>query len=302
MAEDQTTRVPLLPETSRYGFAAPVVTNGTFLFQSKYTTMVFSEESRRLIFNDRLIWLNEPTQSLEGSVSVSRADCLRILDPLLRSERALAGLDARTVVIDAGHGGDDDGAVGALGAHEKSLTLDIARRIARRLETSRLEVRLTRDRDSGMGLGQRVRAAQRHGADLFVSIHLNSAANPYATGIETYLLPAPGSASTAGDSRATAAVEGNKYDAASMVLAYHVHTHAAERTRAADRGIKHARFAVLKDVSCPAILIECGFVSNRREETRLLRSSHRDSIAQGIAEGVLEYAKRVDAARRASRD
>jgi len=118
---------------------------------------------------------------------------------------------------------------------------------------------------------------------------MNSAENAGAAGLETYVVTAPGFASTGENGKSGPAEPGNRFDAASLVLAYEVHRAVLAQTGSTDRGIKHARFDVLTQAPCPALLIECGFLSNAYEETMVSMKSYRDVLAEGIATGVMAY-------------
>ena len=149
-----------------------------------------------------------------------------------------------------------------------------------------------------MGLPERCQYAARVQADVFVSIHLNSAADPDSSGIETHILPPachPITASATVGSRDRTAYPGNSHDGANMALGYFLQKSLLKRTGAEDRGVRRSRFCVVKSAPCPAALVECGFVSNREEARKLLTAEYQDRIAQALAEGVLAY---LDAVRR----
>lgn len=277
---------------ARYGFPPPSIRGKTITLKSEYTTMVFNANSRKLLFNGLLIWMNGPVVKDDGEWSIAKADTMKTIDPLLRPDKALGSGDFSTVVLDPGHGGSDTGAIGRRKVYEKKVVLDIAKRVREKLKSSGVAVKLTREKDSYLGLSARTARAEQWKADIFVSIHVNSAHNSNAVGLETYVLPAAGFPSTAGnDDKKTYA--GNKHDAANTVLAYYVHEGILARIRNADRGIRHARFDVLRDSPCPAILVECGFVSNKTEEKRMLKREYRDNVAEGIAQGILAYGNKV---------
>jgi len=196
-------------------------------------------------------------------------------------------LNEATVVLDPGHGGTDPGAIGISGVKEKDLELDVAGRVRRRLQASNIRTRLTRSGDQTVSLRDRSTRARSWGAGLFVSIHANSAANAAARGAESYILPAHGFASTSGSASRWSTCDGNAFDAANMLLAFHTHKGMVLNTGADDRGIRRARFQVLREANCPAVLVECGFLSNRAEERRLRESAYREKLAEGITQGIL---------------
>ena len=167
--------------------------------------------------------------------------------------------------------------------------MDIARRITKKLADSSLQIKLTRDSDRYLSLKQRSSLAESWNADLFVSIHLNHAGNSKATGIETYIMTPPDLSSTSLSKPDKTVYNGNKHDASNTILAYLLHRQTLNSTAGNDRGIKHARFSVIRDVTCPALLIEFGFLSNQSEEAKLTTPAYRDKIAQGIATGILNY-------------
>ena len=276
----------------KYGFPAPVVSGNKITLKSLYTTMVFEPNSRKLLFNRCLIFMNAPLVKDGDEWSLSLADITKVIDPLLRSGKILVGTDVASVVIDPGHGGNDAGAIGRRKVYEKKVVLDIAKRVKEKLKDKKIAVKLTRENDSALSLSARTAKARQWGADIFVSIHVNSAHNTKATGLETYVIPAAGFPSTAGNNNKKS-YSGNKYDKANTLLAYYVHKEMLACSKSADRGIKRARFDVLRDAPCPAILVECGFVSNKAEEEKMLERKYRDIMAAGITRGILTYIKKT---------
>lgn len=281
---------------ARYGFPLPSELDNKITLKSEYTTMVFETNSRKLVFNGLLIWMNAPLIKEHDQWSVTKADVTKIIEPLLKSDEVLVSAGFSTVVIDPGHGGRDIGAIGGQKVYEKKVVLDIARRVRKKLETTGVAVKLTRTKDSTVGLSARTARAREWDADIFVSIHLNSAHNCDAAGLETYVLPAAGFSSTAGKNDKRTSL-GNKFDKANTLLAYYVHKEILARTESADRGIRHARFEVLQNAPCPAILVECGFVSNESEEEKLIQKRYRDTVAEGIAQGISAYINKAKSAK-----
>lgn len=172
------------------------------------------------------------------------------------------------VCIDAAHGEKDTGAIGTRGTQEKVLALDIAKRVEKRLSKYPIEVIMTRKNDTFIGLSERANQANDEQCDAFVSVHLNSASNSSANGIETFHYATNG--------------EGGK-------LASSIQNRLIQVTGAIDRGVKTANFTVIKNTTMASVLVEGGFISNVDEEAKLLNENYRDKIASAITDGILEY-------------
>lgn len=171
------------------------------------------------------------------------------------------------VVIDPGHGGPDPGAVGIGGIQEKSIVLDISRQVADLLERQGVQAILTRSDDRDLDLEPRVRMAEQANATVFVSIHANSISmsRPDISGLETYY-----------------------YDSG-LQLARTIHNSILQGTDVRDRGVRRARFYVLRRTSMPAVLVETGFVTGREDAARLSSPNYRRQMAAAIARGILQY-------------
>lgn len=194
--------------------------------------------------------------------------CLPLLAALMLPGCALfeqgAGLsNFRTVVLDAGHGGYDNGARACRGMPEKTLTLDMARRVKPLLEARGYRVVMTRTMDVFIPLGGRTGISNAHPDAAFVSIHFNCSPKRSAYGVETYY-----------------------YDPRSRPLAANVLREIACCYGSYSRGVKYARFYVLHHNERPATLLELGFVSNPRENSKLQDPRVRQILAQKIAEGI----------------
>jgi N-acetylmuramoyl-L-alanine amidase len=222
----------------------------------------------------------------------------------------------RRIVVDAGHGGHDPGAIGPRRVREKDVTLAMAKRLAKRLREAGFEVVLTRKDDRYLRLEDRTAIANTARGDLFVSIHANAHPRRIRTGIETYFL------NTAADRYAArlAAREngldideeggalvariktdlGAQWDAgASRKLARGVQREVTSGVRmhvgeVRDLGVKSALFYVLLGARMPAVLVETGFISNRDEERRLASVRYQDEVATGIARAVSSFARGSD--------
>ncbi|MBN8417625.1 MAG: N-acetylmuramoyl-L-alanine amidase [Verrucomicrobia bacterium] len=190
------------------------------------------------------------------------------------------------VVVDAGHGGHDGGAV-ANGVIEKNMSLDIASRVKRELEAAGVRVVMTRSGDSFLSLDERAALAGRHEADAFVSVHLNTdGEGSDAEGVETYF--AESQTLSARQFMPAASVQGRGVEG-SAEFASTVQRLVCGATQAADRGIKARDYAVVARAACPAVLVECGFITSASESVRLKQEGYRDKVADGIARGVVLF-------------
>ena len=266
---------------------------------NRWTSVSIATGSRRATVNGRLIWMSLPNLELAGHPALSRLDESKTLRPILQPEWCLPPNEGEHVVLDPGHGGHDTGARGKGGTLEKAMTLDISKRVAAHLDARGIPWRMTRTDDRFIELPDRARFATANAARLFVSIHLNSSGNPQSSGVESFALSLPGAPSTNDpDAQAPPALEnpGNRFDEANIVLAHLLQDSLLERETGADRGVRRARFSVLRDAPCPAALVECGFLSNLEEEQRILDTGHREKIAASITDGITRY---MNAERRA---
>ena len=222
-----------------------------------------------------------------------------------------------TVVVDAGHGGEDHGARGPRGLLEKDLVLDLARRVADRLSAQGLTVVMTRDADHFVTFDERTRIANAASPDLFISIHANASSLQKVKGIETFFASPEATDESA---RALAQRENLAFGASAASLAEGDPLRAilgdllatehladaqefagitqrrlatAESSRS--RGVKQAPFVVLMGVHSPAVLIEVGFLTNAKEERRLASRTERERLVSGVAEAVAVFRARQDA-------
>jgi N-acetylmuramoyl-L-alanine amidase len=226
----------------------------------------------------------------------------------------------RTIVLDAGHGGKDPGAVGySKKNQEKDITLTLVKQLKKMLEDNLdVQVLLTRSKDEYVHLRKRTKFANQQHADMFISIHLNSAKNKKATGIEVYYL----STAKTDEARAVEQMENSvvfkyeggeeaikEYDsldflladismteqlAESSDLANKLQTNLITATRTEDRGVKQAGFYVLKGAYMPSVLIEVGFISNKTEEKQLADKKHQKKIVKAIFYGIKSFKYQVD--------
>lgn len=193
-----------------------------------------------------------------------------------------------TLMLDPGHGGADTGCrVG--GVHEKQITLAIATAVAQRLRAQGHTVLLTRDADAtNRTLDERTLLAAGAPLDAFVSIHVNSAANPEAKGAEVYTLPAPGCEGTNANSPPRGPLAGHAHLPMATRLALGIQRAllALPAPSPADRGVRHAHFKVLRDVPAPSVLVETGFLTNAEDFARLTSPEGQQALATAIAQGI----------------
>lgn len=282
-----------------YGLSTAPENGRSIALENPWSSLEFEFGSRRAWINGIHVWLHAPLQKIDHRWAITQTDMSTFVDPVLRTYAHLAAHDDRVVLLDPGHGGHDPGAVGRSGLQEKDVALAIARRVRANLAQQGLRVYMTRDSDRFVELSERCQVADRRRADIFVSIHLNSAHNGDAHGLESYVLTAPGyaSAQAAPEARVRQVhYTGNGHDGANTSLAFAIQKSLVQQTGATDRGLRHARFLVLKHAPCPAALVECGFLSNSRDESLLRNHAYVEEIGQGIAQGILAY---FDAVRRA---
>jgi N-acetylmuramoyl-L-alanine amidase len=221
-------------------------------------------------------------------------DVRSTLDPLLHPRSLAQRARPRLIAIDAGHGGRDTGTENhRLKLQEKTFTLDVARRLKIALEKLGYRTVLTRKSDRYVALEKRPDIANRARADLFVSIHFNSLENNGSVqGVETYAFTPAGQRSTVVEVHRAADEKpqtGNRLDHWNVLLGAFIQRQLVDDLHAMDRGVKRARFVVLRTTQCPSVLVEGGFLSNSAEAGKLATPAYREKIARAIAGGVGRY-------------
>src|SRR5574344_86520 len=181
------------------------------------------------------------------------------LFPVTKKKKA----SGKTVVLDAGHGGSDCGAI-RNGINEKDITLDVTKRVADILSAKGYNVELTRGNDLFVSLQDRVDFSEKKGADVFVSIHVNASTKPEISGIETHY-----------------------WRQESLDLAQIIHAQMISNIKTNDRGLFKSKFYVINHTTSPAILVEIGFLSNNEERDNLLGNKRKQQTAKAIAQGIM---------------
>ena len=229
----------------------------------------------------------------------------------LRSEKEK--WEFKTIVIDAGHGGKDPGAVGYRGTKEKDIALDVAKRLEKKLaKNMKVKIVMTRDEDIFLRLSERTKIANESNGSLFISIHTNAAEDRRASGFETFLIGQnknEAAVRVAARENAVLELEGSTgkkltdedlikatiaqsaFASKSEQFASLVQKEIKKRVQSKDRGVKQAGFYVLMGASMPNVLVELGFISNPSEEKKLRSPQYRDQLATAIYRAVEQYQK-----------
>ena len=259
--------------------------------ENKWNSVEFETNSRRAWINGVMIWLQHPCRGSGNSWTVREEDFKRGIDPILRAYAYVPKKLPKVVVLDPGHGGRDSGAIGPNKVYEKNVVLDIAHRVRKHLEARKITVRMTRTGDTFPSLSDRTDLAAKVAGDLFISIHADGAGDASAHGVETFVTTVTGceSSNHYGQGGDTMPVPNNRYDAANAILGFSIQSNHVKASQRSDRGLRRARYAVLKNAPCPAALVECGFLTNPSEESLLNSSSYREKVAGGITNGILGY-------------
>jgi N-acetylmuramoyl-L-alanine amidase len=286
-----TVYVPLSHIAQYYGMKSSAPAKDRVRLQNKWHTLEFETDSRRCWINGILVWLNHPVRKIGWQWALQNPDFQKTIDPSVRPYAFLKNAGAKVVVLDPGHGGKDKGAVSPRKVYEKLVVMDVAKRIRNHLQARGLTVRFTRDDDRTLTLAQRTQKAKQLGADLFVSLHADSASKT-AEGAGTFVLSLPNCYSTHGYGKgapSSTAHIGNKHDIANQALAFRIQQNLIKSTGQTDRGVKRARFQVLRDAPCPAALVELAFITNPKEERMVIDPNGREKLARGVANGIAAY-------------
>jgi len=237
-------------------------------------------------------WLAFPVHQEGNKILISRLDLSKVIEPRLRPELIEGFQPVTTVILDPGHGGHDNGAPSRYG-YEKDFALDVALRARKLLEAAHYKVVMTRASDVFIPLEQRPAPANHLADSIFISIHFNSSSsNLEARGFEIFSMAprgAPATNDTLPRERDMRAEPGNASELQSGALAGSIYHSLLGQVPMEDRGIKYARFAVLRLCSVPAVLIECGFMSNNAESALVGTPAWRQRVAESITDGVESY-------------
>lgn len=265
---------------------------GEIGFAGESHQLVVKTGTREVIVDGVRHWLSFPVVAKGGQAFVSLADINTTLGPAMSPLSVKSIGKVNTVVFDPGHGGHDLGGKSAYG-YEKDYTLDVVNRARRILESKKVKVVQSRLSDSFVTLSERPEMTDNYPNPIFVSVHFNSAEwKTSASGIEVYALPPldfPITGKAPDPVLDRRKCEGNATEPASFVLANTMQHTLLGKTGGFDRGVKRARYAVLRYSDDPSILIECAFLTNAQEAKNIHSPTWREMFAQSIADGILTY-------------
>jgi N-acetylmuramoyl-L-alanine amidase len=272
-----------------YGFPNPVVDGKNIKLSSDKNELQFRVDSREMLVNGVRNWLSFPVVVHDGKVLVSRIDLAKTLEPQLRPNMIKNLGRVQTIVLDPGHGGFDKGAISGYG-YEKDYALDLARLLRPLLQAKGFRVIMTRESDAFVPLEVRAQIANTTHDSIFVSLHFNATdRDPMASGFEIYSLTPRGAPSTYEDWLTQTSINiqnGTEADAASVELSSCIYHSLIGHIGEFDRGIKRARFAVLRLTKIPAVLVESGFLTERGESRLIAKSEWRKRLADAICTGI----------------
>jgi N-acetylmuramoyl-L-alanine amidase len=276
-----------------YGVPAGIAASGEKVESDAVNNpLEFVSGSREVMINGARSWLCFPIIEQDGKYLVSRTDVAKTIEPLVRPHRVPNVGKVQTVVLDPGHGGYDRGQVSRYG-YEKDFALDVARKLRPLLQSKGLRVIMTREGDYFVPLEVRAQIANAARDSIFVSIHFNATNDdPHATGFEIFSFTPRGAPSTSDSAVAPNALStqpGSSVDAQSMALSACIYHSLLGHVPEYDRGIKRARFAVLRLTKVPAVLIEGGFLTEQGECKLIAQKEWRARLAHAIGVGIESY-------------
>jgi N-acetylmuramoyl-L-alanine amidase len=276
-----------------YHFAEYSQVNRTISLRGEHRGIRAQAGTNEIYINGVRFFTYFPLVENSSGQLISAFDVGKLIEPILRPSRIPNGARVETVVLDPGHGGTDQGTANTWGS-EKAFALDVAFRAREELVRAGFKVEMTRSDDTGLSLEERVEFANRFSNAVFVSIHFNSGTG--GAGVESYALPPEGVGSTtasSGEHHAAATDNqpdaGNAQDGLNVALAAAVHAAVLSRVSAYDRGVRYARFKVLRNIRIPALLLEAGFLNDPAEGQRIATVQYRQQLAGAIAQGVESY-------------
>lgn len=283
--------VPIEDVSRFYQLMPPVKTDRNFEISGKGRKIRGEVGTREVFINNVKYVLCFPIRQKDGKILISAMDVTKIIEPVMRPSLIKNAAPFRTVVLDAGHGGHDSGAKGSRGL-EKDAALDVVLRAKRLLEQNGYTVHLTRSRDVFIPLEDRAAFANKFPGAIFISVHFNKSSSGGASGIETFALAPRGVPSMDEENFSYSDLKqhpGHARDPENIALATALHSSMLRHLRLFDRGIKRARFVVIRDIAIPGVLLEGGFMNHPVDGRLIASSQYRDAFARAILEGVSRY-------------
>lgn len=293
--------VPLTDFARQNGFSGFTLKNGQeAVLTKKNLRLVFDVNSAQAEIAGVNVRLSFPVAGNHGQLLVSQLDIDTAIRPLIYPQKSY-GKRITTICLDPGHGGKDTGnrVVGFITHNEKTYTQALGLELQKQLERAGFRVMMTRMRDVYVPLPDRPALANRAGADLFISLHFNASPvdKDAIEGPETYCITPVGAPSSNahgedgefGLTVGMGSTVANRYEDKSLLLAYEIEKSLVQNLRANDRGVRRARFAVLRDAEMPAILIEGGYMTNPTEGRKIYSADYRRRMAAAIINGILSY-------------
>jgi len=290
--------VPLTDWAQANGFKLTVTGRGNeFTAANRSFNLGFEVNSAQVQINGVAVRLCYPVALERGVPLLSQMDSAETLRPILYPPRH-SGRRITTIFLDPGHGGRDTG--NRVGNYdEKTYTLALAQELRDQLVAAGFKVFLSRTRDEYVELPQRPALANRRGADLFVSLHFNATetGRDEVAGPETYCITPVGASSSnaQGEGAGFGPTTANHFEFNSLFLAYQVQKSLVQNLGVPDRGVRRARFAVLRDAAMPAILIEGGYMTHPTEGRKIFDAGYRRLMARAMVRGILAYQQTIQA-------
>lgn len=265
---------------------------------SKKSDLRFKLHKRDYLHNRSKVYLGYAIALHKKSLHISKSDVRKVLIPLLVPAALKKTPKLYRIVLDPGHGGKDPGTQSKkYGLDEKDLVLKVAKKLRPLLQSKGYKVYMTRESDSFVSLKKRAQISNELGADLFLSLHFNATGTQSVHGVETYLYTPPFQPSSSRVkffSSDKIIQKGNKYDDWNMISGYIFQKRLVKNLRFKDRGVKKARFQVLRDLNSPGMLLELGFLSNHNTARSLMNDRSLQSIAKSISDAVNDYQKMLN--------
>ena len=260
------------------------------ILKNNYSSIEFEKSGRRAWINGTMIFLHEPCKKSGSDWFIYESDFKLYIDPILRSYKYVSKKVPKKIVLDPGHGGKDSGAISEKKLLEKEVVLTISKYTKKLLEKHGFDVYMTRYNDYYTSLDERVNFTKKIKADLFLSIHAN-AATPSAMGVETFITTLSGhdSSNHYGKKNDKSSCPNNQFNVANAILGYAIQSNLLKTSSRKDRGLRRARFSVIRNSPCPAALVECGFLSNAEESNLLNDKKYLLKVASGLTNGIRAY-------------